>query len=101
VSYTKYISHFVQRGPQIILAWHLSRNVVVIPKSTDEERQKENHNVRVAPTLSSDAHQFPQLPTPEDEDIKKINALDRGQRICNSADENGLVYGMTYEQLGW
>jgi glycerol 2-dehydrogenase (NADP+) len=41
------------------------------------------------------------LPTLEDEDIKKINALDRGQRICNSADENGLVYGMTYEQLGW
>lgn len=35
-------------GHQIILAWHLSRNVVVIPRSTDEERQKENHNVRAA-----------------------------------------------------
>ncbi|KAJ7353339.1 reductase AKOR2 [Mycena albidolilacea] len=70
---------------QIILAWHLSRNVVVIPKSTDEERQKENHN----------------LPTLEEEDLKKINALDRGQRICNKGDENGLVYGMSYEQLGW
>jgi len=70
---------------QIILAWHLSRNVVVIPKSTNEERQKENHN----------------LPTLEEEDLKKINALERGQRICNKGDENGLVYGMSLEQLGW
>jgi len=70
---------------QIILAWHLSRNVVVIPKSTNEERQKDNFN----------------LPTLEEDDIKKIDALDRGQRICNKADENGLVYGMSYEQLGW
>ncbi|KAJ7153531.1 reductase AKOR2 [Mycena crocata] len=70
---------------QIILAWHLSRNVVVIPKSTKEEHQKENFN----------------LPTLEDEDIKKIDGLDRGERICNKADENGLVYGMSYEQLGW
>ncbi|KAF7373551.1 Aldo-keto reductase [Mycena sanguinolenta] len=70
---------------QIILAWHLSRNVVVIPKSTNEERQKENHN----------------LPTLEEEDLKKINALDRGQRICNKGDENGLVYGMSIEDLGW
>ncbi|KAF7373525.1 Aldo-keto reductase [Mycena sanguinolenta] len=70
---------------QIILAWHLSRNVVVIPKGTNEERQKENHN----------------LPTLEEEDLKKINALDRGQRICNKGDENGLVYGMSIEDLGW
>jgi len=70
---------------QIILAWHLSRNVVVIPRSTNEDRQKENFNP----------------PTLEDDDIKKIDALDRGQRICNKADENGLVYGMSYEQLGW
>ncbi|KAJ7042816.1 NADP-dependent oxidoreductase domain-containing protein [Mycena alexandri] len=70
---------------QIILAWHLSRNVVVIPRSTREDRQKENFNP----------------PTLEDEDIKKIDALDRGERICNKADENGLVYGMSYEQLGW
>lgn len=70
---------------QIILAWHLSRNVVVIPKSTNEERQKENFN----------------LPTLEDEDVKKIDALDRGQRICNKAGEDGLVWGMSYEELGW
>ncbi|KAJ7452124.1 reductase AKOR2 [Mycena galericulata] len=72
---------------QIILAWHLSRNVVVIPKSTNEERQKENFDV-VNLTL-------------EDEDVKKIDALDRGQRICNKAGEDGLVWGMSYEELGW
>jgi hypothetical protein len=27
--------------------------------------------------------------------------LDRGERICNKADENGLVYGMSYEKLEW
>jgi len=70
---------------QIILAWHLSRNVVIIPKSVNPEHQAENFD----------------LPTVEDEDIKKIDALDRGQRICNKADDNGLVYGMSYEQLGW
>ncbi|KAK7055427.1 Aldo-keto reductase [Favolaschia claudopus] len=70
---------------QIILAWHLSRDVVVIPKSHDEGRQKENFN----------------LPTLEDEDLKKIAALDRGQRICNKGDENGLVWGMSLESLGW
>ncbi|KAJ7079963.1 reductase AKOR2 [Mycena belliarum] len=70
---------------QIILAWHLSREVVVIPKSTNEGRQKENFN----------------LPTLKAEDIKKIDGLDRGQRICNKPDENGLVWGMSAEQLGW
>ncbi|KAJ7701570.1 NADP-dependent oxidoreductase domain-containing protein [Mycena rosella] len=70
---------------QIILAWHLSRNVVVIPKSTNEERQTENFN----------------LPTLEEDDIKKIDGLDRGQRICNPPDENGRVYHMSAEDLGW
>ncbi|KAJ7619262.1 reductase AKOR2 [Roridomyces roridus] len=70
---------------QIILAWHLSRDVIVIPKSVKPEHQKENLN----------------LPTLEEDDIKKINALDRGQRICNKPDENGLVWGMSAEELGW
>ncbi|KAJ7724927.1 reductase AKOR2 [Mycena maculata] len=72
---------------QVILAWHLTRNVVVIPKSTNEERQKENY--------------IDNLPTLEDEDVKKIDALDRGQRICNKPDENGLVWGMSATDLGW
>ncbi|KAJ7270935.1 reductase AKOR2 [Mycena rebaudengoi] len=69
----------------IILAWHLTRNVVILPKSINEEHQKENY----------------ELPTLEDEDVKKIDALDRGERLCNKADDNGLVHGWSYEQLGW
>ncbi|KAJ7209557.1 hypothetical protein GGX14DRAFT_364038, partial [Mycena pura] len=68
------------------LVWHISRNVVIIiPKSVNLEHQAENFI----------------LPTLEDEGIKNIDALDRGQRICNKADDNGLVYEMSYEQLGW
>ncbi|KAJ6578875.1 reductase AKOR2 [Mycena vulgaris] len=98
VSYAPIGTDIVRRDPvivelagkyNIILAWHLSRNVVVLPKSTNEERQTENFNVS-------------QLPTLEDDDLEKINALDRGQRFCNAADEHGFVYGtVTYEQLGW
>ncbi|EEB90753.1 hypothetical protein MPER_10999 [Moniliophthora perniciosa FA553] len=58
------------------LAWHLARDTVVITKSSN-------------------------LPTLSEEDIQKINGLDRGQRFCNVADKNGHVWGWTYEQLGW
>ncbi len=30
---------------QVILAWHLARGVVAVPKSADEGRQKENRTV--------------------------------------------------------
>ncbi|KXN85234.1 Alcohol dehydrogenase [NADP(+)] [Leucoagaricus sp. SymC.cos] len=70
---------------QVILAWHLSRNTTVVPKSVDAERQKENIT----------------LVKIEKEDLEKIDALDRNQRICNKADETGTAGGWTYEQLGW
>ncbi|KAK7039187.1 hypothetical protein VNI00_010092 [Paramarasmius palmivorus] len=71
---------------QAIIAWHLTRDTVVITKSSNEQRQKDNFN----------------LPTLSDEDIQKINALDKGQRICNKADDkHGHVWGWSYEQLGW
>ncbi|ESK84685.1 aado keto reductase [Moniliophthora roreri MCA 2997] len=70
---------------QVILAWHLARDTIVITKSSNEQRQKNN---LILPTLS-------------EEDIQKINALDRGQRFCNTADKHGHVWGWTYEQLGW
>ncbi|KAJ7020399.1 NADP-dependent oxidoreductase domain-containing protein [Mycena alexandri] len=70
---------------QIILAWHLARNVVVIPKSSKAQHQKENLD----------------LPTLDEEDIQRINSLDRGERVCNTLDANGCVYGMSREQLGW
>ncbi|RDB23876.1 Glycerol 2-dehydrogenase (NADP(+)) [Hypsizygus marmoreus] len=70
---------------QVILAWHIARGVVVVPKSEREERQKENIT----------------LPELDAEDISKISALDRGKRLCNYPDEKGQVYGWTVEQLGW
>ncbi|KAF7307821.1 Aldo-keto reductase [Mycena kentingensis (nom. inval.)] len=70
---------------QIILAWHLSRGVIVIPRSANEVHQKENFN----------------LPTLEPKDLKQIDALDRGERICNKPDNDGMVMGMPAERLGW
>ena len=31
---------------QIIFAWHLSRNTIIVPKSENSQRQKENITVR-------------------------------------------------------
>ncbi|RPD75005.1 reductase AKOR2 [Lentinus tigrinus ALCF2SS1-7] len=70
---------------QIILSWHVARGVSVVPRSSKEQRQKDNFN----------------LPKLDPEDIKRIDALDRNQRICNAANERGKVWGWTYEQLGW
>ncbi len=70
---------------QIILAWHLARGVIAVPKSANPAHQKENIN----------------LPTLSPEDFQQVAALDRGQRICNKANDRGIVWGWTYEQLGW
>ncbi|KAL0579229.1 hypothetical protein V5O48_002791 [Marasmius crinis-equi] len=70
---------------QVILAWHLARDRAVVTKSSNEGRQKDNFN----------------LPTLAQEDVEKINGLDRGQRICNKADEKGFCWGWTMEQMGW
>ncbi|KIY65182.1 Aldo/keto reductase [Cylindrobasidium torrendii FP15055 ss-10] len=72
---------------QVILAWHVQKGVAVLPKSINAERQCEN-------LLS-------QLPTLQEEHIYQIDSLDRNQRISNAGEENGLVYGWSYEQLGW
>ncbi|KAG6827918.1 hypothetical protein H0H92_009960 [Tricholoma furcatifolium] len=52
---------------QITLAWHLARDTVLIPKSENAERQKENIT----------------LPALSPEDVVKINKLDKGERLCN------------------
>ncbi|KAG6841810.1 hypothetical protein C0991_006694 [Blastosporella zonata] len=70
---------------QITLAWHIARNVVIIPKSSDEQRQKENIT----------------LPTLDAEDVATISKLDRNQRLCNAADKYGQVYGWSIERMGW
>ncbi|KAK0481196.1 reductase AKOR2 [Armillaria luteobubalina] len=70
---------------QIILAWHLSRGVIILPKSENAQRQKQNLN----------------LPTLYTHDIKIIDGLDRGERLVAKLDDNGIWIGWTKEQLGW
>lgn len=70
---------------QIVLGWHVARGVAVVPKSSNPQRQKDNIN----------------LPTLDPEDVKKITALDRNQRLCNKPNEKGVVDGWTMEQMGW
>ncbi|EPT03648.1 hypothetical protein FOMPIDRAFT_86917 [Fomitopsis schrenkii] len=70
---------------QIILAWHVARGIVVVPRSSNAGRQKDNFN----------------LPTLAPEDFQRVSALDRKQRICNKPDEDGMVSGWTAEEMGW
>ncbi|SJL11970.1 uncharacterized protein ARMOST_15384 [Armillaria ostoyae] len=70
---------------QVILAWHTAGGVIVIPKSENEQRQKDNMT----------------LPALDEEDLKKIDGLDRGERLCYEVDKNGKVWGWTTERLGW
>ncbi|KAK0438468.1 reductase AKOR2 [Armillaria borealis] len=70
---------------QIILAWHLAGGIIIVPKSENEQRQKENIT----------------LPALDEEDLKRIDQLDRGERICNKLDKNGKIWGWTKERMGW
>ncbi|KAJ6580971.1 NADP-dependent oxidoreductase domain-containing protein [Mycena capillaripes] len=70
---------------QIILAWHVARGVVPLPKSSNAGRQKENITL---PTLSS-------------EDVASVTALDRNERVWGRFDANGKLWGWTAEQMGW
>ncbi|KAJ7915446.1 NADP-dependent oxidoreductase domain-containing protein [Mycena leptocephala] len=72
---------------QIILAWHVARGVVAVPKSSNAGRQKEN---LILPTLST-------------EDVASVTALDRKQR-CEQWGTFGperKFFGWTREQFGW
>jgi len=71
--------------PQAMLAWHVKRGCAATTKSTNEAHQIENH----------------MLPDLNDEDMKRMNALDCNLRLCNYPNEQGTVYGWTMEQLGW
>ncbi|KAF9452226.1 reductase AKOR2 [Macrolepiota fuliginosa MF-IS2] len=70
---------------QVILAWHIARDIIILPKSSNAQRQIENIT----------------LPTLDPEDVTEITKLDRNQRISNKADAYGQVLGWTYERLGW
>ncbi|KAH9844149.1 NADP-dependent oxidoreductase domain-containing protein [Rhodofomes roseus] len=69
---------------QVVLAWHLARGVIVVPKSADPQRQRANLN----------------LPSLEPGDVQRISALDRNERYTK-AGPTGKANGWTHEQLGW
>ncbi|KAI0650272.1 Aldo/keto reductase [Trametes meyenii] len=82
---TELAEEYKSTPAQIVLSWHVARGVSVVPKSSNEQRQKDNLN----------------LLTLNPEDVERITALDRNQRLCNYANEFGKVWGWTYQQLGW
>jgi len=57
---------------QVVLRWHLDRGVIVIPKSSNKDRQKENLSI-------SDFHL-------NAEDIKQISALNKDKRLGSNPD---------------
>ncbi|CAI2376201.1 unnamed protein product [Moneuplotes crassus] len=65
---------------QVALAWNMKRGVIVIPKSMTKERIQENFDA-----LNVDL---------DEEDMEKINALDKNQRCFNPEDWD-------YPQYGW
>ena len=60
--------------PQIIIAWGLARNIVMIPKSITPSRIEENFRAK-------DIHL-------SDDDIAKINELNRGKRVYTDPDNS-------------
>ncbi|KAJ7663804.1 NADP-dependent oxidoreductase domain-containing protein [Mycena polygramma] len=70
---------------QIILAWHVARGVIAVPKSSNPGRQKENITL---PALSA-------------EDVVSVTALDRNERIMSKMGPDGKLFGWTAEQYGW
>ncbi|GAB2636272.1 aldo/keto reductase [Gordonia jinhuaensis] len=61
---------------QIILAWHIRLDLIVIPKSVHDERIKEN----------IDVFDF----SLDDDDMAKIAALDTGERVGTHPDEMNI-----------
>jgi len=70
---------------QVSLAWHIQRGTTAVPKSTDIEHQKANLK----------------LPKLDETDMSDLSNIDRNTHLCNYPGPKGLVFGWTYEQLGW
>ncbi|KAL5501563.1 hypothetical protein ACEPAH_8823 [Sanghuangporus vaninii] len=76
---------------QISLAWHVARGTVAVAKSTNAERQRAN---------------LLELPALSKEHVDLINTLHKNARYCKypepmERDGHKLVFGWTYEQMGW
>ncbi|KAF8501358.1 NADP-dependent oxidoreductase domain-containing protein [Gautieria morchelliformis] len=71
---------------QVSLAWHLSRGTAAVPKSASSEHQVQNIN----------------LPVLDNDDILRLDSLDKNTHLLGYYGcPNSLVFGWTYEQLGW
>jgi len=76
---------------QLLLSWGVQRGTVVIPKTENETRMKQNLTIL---KLS-------------DEDMKVLDQVHREpgmhRTLCHNhpSRTGGVVFGWTYEQLGW
>jgi len=70
---------------QIILGWGLARGVSLATQSSKELHRKQTLN----------------LPDLDQEDVKKITALDCKQSVHLRLDKRGTIWGWTLEQYGW
>lgn len=64
---------------QVILSWHLSRGYVIIPRTSNFSRLKEN--------FESSSFKL------TDDDIKKISTLNKNARVCDAKEMDN--YGFT------
>ncbi|KAK9378608.1 NADP-dependent oxidoreductase domain-containing protein [Kockiozyma suomiensis] len=79
----------------LVLSWEVQRGIVAVPKSTNKERIVSN--ITLLPELS-----------PEDKKVLDEFHLRKGmhRRLCTVGNGvrptgNDIVFGWTYEQLGW
>src|SRR5690606_39173694 len=61
---------------QVIVAWGIKRDIIMIPKSVHPNRQLENFNGQSVKLT--------------DEDVERINRLNRGSRVYTDPDNNPL-----------
>ena len=87
------------------MAWAIQRGTVAIPKSADLGRMQENIAVgrsSLFERTTSDLVQLIQL-TPEEmsviDNIHKKPGMHRS--LLAYHPPNGIIFGWTYEQLGW
>ncbi|SCH77031.1 Glyoxal reductase [uncultured Clostridium sp.] len=64
--------------PQIVLRWHIQRNIIPIPKSSNKDRIKENIDIFDFEISS--------------EDMKRINSLNEGDNISVSTPPVNTIY---------
>ncbi|KAF9464290.1 Aldo/keto reductase [Collybia nuda] len=74
---------------QVVLSWGVQRGTIVIPKSEDEGRMSANITLI-------------ELPTEDMEAINKIhNQPGMHKSLLTFHKPGGVVFGWTYEELGW